>query len=149
MTVLLRTRLKPVHPDPGAFGASGRLCIKRLQNTFLLRERADRQVRHRFSARDYTNSYLPCSCDNSPTSSGNLDQSVGSMNPHLPGAQDKISRPSQTVRDWRHEITFSVFDVLLSWQTQRQSGRDEKKWGSFTRRTLPSYPFAAELRHQL
>lgn len=53
--------------------------------------------------------YLPCSSGNSPTSSDNLDQSVGSMNPHLPGAQDKISRPSQVVRDWRHEITFGVF----------------------------------------
>lgn len=71
--------------------------------------------------------YLPCSSGNSPTSSDNLDQSVGSMNPHQPGAQDKISRPSQVVRDRRHEITFSVFDSLLSQQTQRQSRSDQKK----------------------
>lgn len=53
---------------------------------------------HNFSAQDNI-VCLPCSSGNSPTSSDNLDQSVGSMNPHLPGAQDKISRPSQVVRD--------------------------------------------------
>lgn len=51
------------------------------------------------NARDNTVCYLPCSSGNSPRSSDNLDQSVGSMNPHLPGEQDKISRPSQVVRD--------------------------------------------------
>ena len=39
--------------------------------------------------------YLPCSSGNSPESSDNLDQSVENMNPHLTGAQGKISRPSQ------------------------------------------------------
>lgn len=94
--------------------------------------------------------YLPCSSGNSPTGSDNLDQSVGSMNPHLPGAQDKISRPSQVVRDWRHEITFSVFDSLLSQQNNAKAGdKEKKKWVSFTRLTLPSHPFTVELRHQL
>lgn len=116
----------------------------------LAQYREDRWDIKHFSARGYTVCYLPCSSGNSPTGSDNLDQSVGSMNPHLPGAQDKISRPSQVVRDWRHEITFSVFDSLLSQQTQRRSRRDKKKkWGSYTRYTLPSHPFAAELRHQL
>lgn len=63
------------------------------------RERKGRETGEIYSARGDTECYLPCSSDNSPTSSGNLDQSVGSMNPHLPGAQDKISRPSQAVRD--------------------------------------------------
>lgn len=96
----------------------------------LLIERDRWHIKH-FNARGSTVCYLPCSSGNSPTSSDNLDQSVGSMNPHLPGAQGKISRPSQVVRDWRHEITFSVFDSLLSQQTQRRSRRDKKEVGEF------------------
>ena len=127
--------------------------------------------------------YLPCSSGNSPTSSDNLDQSVGSMNPHLPGAQDKISRPSQVVRDWRHEITFGVFltHYCLSkhnagaghTHTQARSRAHESTHAHGAEEsggvcvcvcvcvrerervcvsvlgTLPSHPFAAELRHQL
>ena len=108
-------------------------CTKRVQSTrFAVRERAvlahaQRQVRYRAHERGRlrTASYLPCSSDNSPTSSDNLDQAVGSMNPHLPGAQDKISRPSQVVRDRRHEITFSVFGLtIVSARTRRKSRRD-------------------------
>lgn len=71
--------------------------------------------------------YLPCSGGNSPTSSGNWDQSVGSMSPRLPGAQDKISHPSQVGRNWKHEITFSVFGfTVVSAITSKREGW---KWG--------------------
>lgn len=116
----------------------------------------NRQVIH--TGLQSTNVYLPCLSGNSPTSSGNLDQSAGSMNPHLPGAQDKISRPSQAEQDWRHEITFGVFHSLLSCQAQRQkhvkvkvilnnkNNKTKNKCRSFTRCTLL---FTIVLRHQL
>lgn len=117
----------------------------------------DTQVRQLKHLRAHAVCYLPCSSGNSPASSDNLDQSVGSMNPHLPGAQGKISRPCQVVRDWRHEITFDVLNSLLSHKHNAEAGETrththahkKKKWGSFIRCTLPSHPFAAELRHQL
>ena len=144
----------------------------------------DRRDKKRFDARveihthTYTHweraCYLPCSSGNSPTSSDNLDQSVGSMNPHLPGAQDKISRPSQVVRDWRHEITFGVFltHYCLSKHNAGAGGHTRTRAHESTHAhgaeesggvcvcvcvresvsvlgTLPSHPFAAELRHQL
>lgn len=93
----------------------------------LQRDRDRWDINH-FSARGHTVRYLPCSSGNSPTSSDNLDQSVGSMNPHLPGAQGKISRPSQVVRDWRHEITFSVFDSLYCLSKHNaEAGETHKK----------------------
>lgn len=101
----------------------------------------ERKTGETWMHRDTQFRYLPCSSGNSPRNSDNLDQSVASTNPHLPGAQGKISHPSQVVRDWRHEITFSVFDSLLSQQTtQKQERRtqEKKKKRSFTRCTLPS-----------
>lgn len=118
------------------FGASERPWIKRVQSTrlhcvnrlcWVIQSEKGKTLRHNFSAQEHTVCLLPCSSGNSPTSSDNLDQSVGSMNPRLPGAQGKISRPSQVVRDWRHEITFSVFGLVLSQQTQHQSRIDGKK----------------------
>lgn len=104
----------------------------------------ERKTGETWTHRDTQFRYLPCSSGNSPRKSDNLDQSVASTNPHLPGAQGKISRPSQVVRDWRHEITFSVFDSLLSQQTEHRSRTDARRRGggkkkrSFTRCTLPS-----------
>lgn len=108
--------MRPKH----AFGCC-RLC-------WALQRDRDRWDINHLSARGHTVCYLPCSSGNSPTSSDNLDQSVGSMNPHLPGAQGKISRPSQVVRDWRHEITFSVFDSLYCLSKHNaEAGETQKK----------------------
>lgn len=131
------------------------VCASEARTRLLLRDRWG--IKH-WKAPGCTVCDLPCSCDNSPASSGNLDQSVESMNPHLPGVQDKISRPSQVGRDWRHEITFSVFDstiVLSAANTAEKKVEDgkrenEEERGSSTLATLlPSHPFAAELRQQL
>lgn len=104
------------------------VCASEARTRLLLRDRWG--IKH-WKAPGCTVCDLPCSCDNSPASSGNLDQSVESMNPHLPGVQDKISRPSQVGRDWRHEITFSVFDstiVLSAANTaEKKSRRREKR----------------------
>lgn len=112
----------------------------------------ERKTGETLTHRDTQFRFLPCLSGNSPRNSDNLDQSVASTNPHLPGAQGKISRPSQVVRDWRHELTFSVFDSLLSQQTEHRSRRGarrrKKRSGVLLSALFPQHPFVAELRQQ-
>ena len=93
--------------------------------------------------------YLPCLSGNSPAIPDNLDQSARYMNPHLTGAPDKISRPFQRAQDWRHEISFSVLDSLLFNKNKKMIRAKEKEGGWVCHCTLPSHPFAVELRQQL
>lgn len=46
-------------------------------------------------------------------------------------------------------LSASLTHYCLSKHTTPKQERQTNKWGSFTRFTLPSHPFAAELRHQL
>lgn len=51
------------------------------------------------------------------------------------------------LKAWNH---FQRLWLTIVWaNTTPKAGETKKKWGSFTRYTLPSHPFAAELRHQL